>query len=446
VALLNGADAASLATSATTEPVTPASAQANPLPYTYKKQSAKPVKGDKRILVQCDDVETLIFGSRFDPDKTHGRRRNRAKRTLSGDGAENDVSYGNVVPAGEDRGGDITDATDGTDGTDGTASVPTTDDEEELDAYQGSGGVPLSLPDRSRVSPPSAATPVTTTTPSTTETPPPTNRTPAEMKAFEAKDFGAGKVRPSQLETELNFSAMGGERGWAEKLEETDEMREKRLAGETRARQREQVRCAARRLVAFGWQVAVQEEAEEEGNSKGKGGKKKNKKGKRGGDSEEEEESVGKAAGVSTWEKGEKTMQKKCEAIMAGVAVESSFAKGMCRIFKEDSPTHQANPCLRSIWYSMEGVQDRATGSYMSIVTYGQIRSATTTTARRLAPLPHSGNLLYKLMLLPDKGCTGIHTFRFQVLISGKAGHAASMTRYYTQRPKGTLESSHTLL
>ena len=215
--------------------------------------------------------------------------------------------------------------------------MPTTDDEEELDAYQGSGGVSLALPDRSRASPPTAAAPATASTPNDTEIRPSTNRTTAEMRAFEAKDFGAGKVRPSQLETELNFSAMGGERGWAEKLEETDEMREKRLAGETRARQREQVRCAARRLVAFGWQVAVQEEAEEEGPSKGKGGKKKNRKGKRGGDSEDEEEPVSKTAGVSTGEKGEKTMQKKCEAIMAGVAVESSFAKGTCRTIRGGS-------------------------------------------------------------------------------------------------------------
>lgn len=243
--------------------------------------------------MQVEDVEAMIFGSRFDPEKTHGRRKNKAKRTLGPDEVDDDdMDYGNVrhkentEPQPND--------------TDGTVSVPTTDDEAYMSENSVPGGVPLTLPDRSRRASEQGHA-----------------ARQDEVKEFAAKDFGAGKVRPNQLETELNFSAMGGERGWAEKLEETDEMREKRLAGERRAREREQVRCAARRLVAFGWTVPVEDDPDE---ASMKPTKKRNKKGKRGTDDEEEE--------VDKDTTGQKTLQKKCEAIMAGVAVEASYAKG----------------------------------------------------------------------------------------------------------------------
>lgn len=246
--------------------------------------------------MQVEDVETIIFGSRFDPTRTHGRSRNKPKRTLGADEGENeDMDYGNI----RQKENVEQQTTDNDSATDGTASGPTTDDEAYMSENSASGGVSLTLPDRSQ--------------------PADQGHTAKqdEVKDFAAKDFGAGKVRPSQLETELNFSAMGGERGWAEKLEETDEMREKRLAGERRAREREQVRCAARRLVAFGWTVPVDDDVDDVAP---KTTKKKNKKGKRGTDDDEEE--------VEKEEKGQKTLQKKCEAIMAGVAVEASYAKG----------------------------------------------------------------------------------------------------------------------
>jgi len=216
---------------------------------------------------------------------------------LGADEAEHeDLDYGNVrLKENVEQ-----QTTDNDSAIDGTASVPITDDEAYMSENSASGGVPLTLPDRSHPVPDRGHT-----------------AKQDEVKDFAAKDFGAGKVRPSQLETELNFSAMGGERGWAEKLEETDEMREKRLAGERRAREREQVRCAARRLVAFGWTVPVDDDAKD---TVAKTTKKKNKKGRRGADDEEEE--LGKE------EKAQKTLQKKCEAIMAGVAVEASYAKG----------------------------------------------------------------------------------------------------------------------
>ena len=38
----------------------------------------------------CEEVETIIFGSRHDPEKTHGRKKNKAKRTLGKDNDEDE--------------------------------------------------------------------------------------------------------------------------------------------------------------------------------------------------------------------------------------------------------------------------------------------------------------------------------------------------------------------
>ncbi|EEY23367.1 conserved hypothetical protein [Verticillium alfalfae VaMs.102] len=87
------------------------------------------------------------------------------------------------------------------------------------------------------------------------------------------------RVRPPQTRSQVNGS-VGGEKGKAERVEETEEMREKRNEGQKRAHERELVRCAARRGVVFGFAVDGQEE------------------------------------------------RRKCEAIMQGKVVEPSFAKG----------------------------------------------------------------------------------------------------------------------
>lgn len=87
------------------------------------------------------------------------------------------------------------------------------------------------------------------------------------------------RIRPPQSTSEVNGS-VGGEKGRAERIDETDEMLEKRRQGQKRARQREMVRCAARRAVVFG---LVAGEGEE---------------------------------------------RRKCEAVMNGKVVEPSFAKG----------------------------------------------------------------------------------------------------------------------
>ncbi|KAM0192771.1 hypothetical protein ACHAPI_008132 [Fusarium lateritium] len=87
------------------------------------------------------------------------------------------------------------------------------------------------------------------------------------------------RVRPPQSVSEVNGS-VGGEKGRAERIHETDAMLEKRRQGQKRAKEREMTKCAARRGVVFGFSVG---------------------------------------------EDGEKRL---CEAVMSGKVVEPSFAKG----------------------------------------------------------------------------------------------------------------------
>ncbi|KAK6615686.1 hypothetical protein H4I95_00838 [Botrytis cinerea] len=46
------------------------------------------VKGDHRIVVTCDEIEEIVFGSRFDPEKVYGRRKNRKSRAIGGSNAD----------------------------------------------------------------------------------------------------------------------------------------------------------------------------------------------------------------------------------------------------------------------------------------------------------------------------------------------------------------------
>jgi hypothetical protein len=91
------------------------------------------------------------------------------------------------------------------------------------------------------------------------------------------------RVRPPQDVSEVN-GGVGGEKGRAERVEENEEMLQKRIEGQQRAHEREMVRCAARRGVAFGLALGS--------------------------------------------ESGEQEERRKCEAVMQGKVVESSFAKG----------------------------------------------------------------------------------------------------------------------
>lgn len=125
------------------------------------------------------------------------------------------------------------------------------------------------------------------------------------------------RVRPPQSESEVNGS-IGGEKGWAEKIEESPEMLQKRREGQKRADERELVRCAARRLCAFGV-VDDGDVGSKDGKDKGGKGKRKGKaKGGGGGDDDGDDDDGG----------GGQEHRKKCEAVMSGQVVEASYAKG----------------------------------------------------------------------------------------------------------------------
>jgi hypothetical protein len=42
------------------------------------------IKGDRRLIITCDEIEEAVFGSRYDPSKVFGRRKNRATRAIGG--------------------------------------------------------------------------------------------------------------------------------------------------------------------------------------------------------------------------------------------------------------------------------------------------------------------------------------------------------------------------
>lgn len=85
------------------------------------------------------------------------------------------------------------------------------------------------------------------------------------------------RIRPPQSVSEVNGS-VGGEKGRAERIQETEAMLEKRKEGQKRAKEREMTKCAARRGIIFGFLVGEE--------------------------------------------------RRLCEAVMAGKVVEPSFAKG----------------------------------------------------------------------------------------------------------------------
>ncbi|KAL2419244.1 hypothetical protein ABEF95_003229 [Exophiala dermatitidis] len=196
---------------------------------------SKVTKGDRRILVACDEIEEVVFGSRHDPTKTFGRKKNRATRALGGGSDEEWKSV------------DMMESED-------TAS----DHAEEI--------------------------------------PPP----PSQPEA-------ATHVRPPQTESDVNFS-VGGERGWAERKQETPEELQKRIEGQKRAEEREMVRRAARRLIVFGHEVEGNVQHAEKSQPKTKGRSKK--------------QDPGNAATTTT------TNRRLAEAVMNGSVVEPSFAKG----------------------------------------------------------------------------------------------------------------------
>lgn len=193
----------------------------------------KKVKGDTRILVSCDEVERHLFGRDSSDEPASGTEAGHA---------------------------------DDTSGSRDPEEPP----------------------------PPPPPLQVTTTMPAshhsvssgTLEDPASHRDPPIDYDVLARLSVRSGtRIRPPQSVSEVNGS-VGGEKGRAERVEETDEMLEKRREGLRKARQREMVRCAARRGVVFGF-------------------------------------TVGKDKG----DEGQDT-RKKCEAVMLGKVVEPSFAKG----------------------------------------------------------------------------------------------------------------------
>lgn len=192
----------------------------------------------------CDEIEEVVYGSRFDPEKVYGRRKNRKKRWIGDPDAQwqsVDMEDSHHEQSGEES---QSEAQDEDDDEDDAGSIPSTD-----------GGV---------------------------------------------------RIRPPQDQSEVNFS-VGGERGKAEKIEESADDLEKRRHGAKRAEERETIRRAARRGIVFGFEVPKRESL---------GTKSKAKPKARGKDD------GGEDAQASS------TEIRKCEALMNGMVVEPSFAKG----------------------------------------------------------------------------------------------------------------------
>ncbi|QSZ29721.1 hypothetical protein DSL72_004238 [Monilinia vaccinii-corymbosi] len=190
------------------------------------------VKGDHRVVVTCHEIEEIVFGSRFDPAKIHGRRKNRRSRAIGG--SNTDTEWKTVdMESSEDSAGD---------------------------------DAPLELMDTK----------------------------------------SGPMIRPPQSASDVNFS-VGGERGRAERMEESASDLQKKIDGQKQAEEREMVRRAARRAVVFGFVVDQPPETFPSQSSKGS----KHKK------STIREEDVAK-----------EPIRRKCEALMQGSVVEPSFAKG----------------------------------------------------------------------------------------------------------------------
>lgn len=199
-------------------------------------------------------MEELVFGSRADPEKTFGRKKNRARR-----GVPDEDVWKSVDMEGSDTDpGSVSSAKGGSVG-DGGVAVAVGGDEGAV----GAGSAEDAGSDADEV----------------------------PLAAITSGVGGVSlRVRPPQSQSDVNGS-IGGEKGWAERIEETPEMLLKRREGQKKAEEREMVRCAARRAVVFGLQ--------RQGANDGGAGPKKDDGGKR-----------------------------LCEALMNGAVVEPSYAKG----------------------------------------------------------------------------------------------------------------------
>ncbi|KAK3317307.1 hypothetical protein B0T19DRAFT_289208 [Cercophora scortea] len=215
-----------------------------------KTTGKKKAKGDARILVTCDVVEAHVFGDRRheEPEKRFGRKKNRASRVIAEpeDAPETPSSKPYIqrtLPSRPPPLGDWNDndKDEGVSGLDLHAGLSKSDYETVVDG---------------------------------------------DLLARMSVRSGT-RVRPPQTVSEVNGS-VGGEKGWPERIQETEEMRAKRSEGQRKAHEKEMVRCAARRGVVFGFVLATP------------------------GIDDDQVDGT----------------RRKCEAVMQGKVVEPSFAKG----------------------------------------------------------------------------------------------------------------------
>lgn len=244
VALLNGAHPEDLASDADE-----VREQSRPK-QQHTAKGKKKVKGDPRIVVECSEVETLVFNHPKDPEKVHGRKKNRAARGV----IEKEEEWRSVDMVNDPEPPKPSQSAETTAEQDIGPSDASTIEEDHM-----AGGVPLDTVDE--------------------------------------YGYGGGKIRPPQGKSDVNGS-VGGEKGWAERIEETEDMQAKRREGQRRAEEKEMVKRAARRLCAFGVLVPQHDMTEEGTRKKG------------------------------TKEGGREAERRKCEAVMKGAAVEPSYAKG----------------------------------------------------------------------------------------------------------------------
>lgn len=277
--------------------------------HNHKRHKSKSVKGDNRILVLCDEVEEIVFGPKADPAKVYGRKKNRASRVIhaqEGDGsgernstvAERGPSYGTTKYQTDS--GDSAIELDDEDFDEGEYSG---DDESQLHAHLRRKSVSGNNNNNAA-----------------------NQGTGLDGHTAAALSVRSGtRVRPAQIDSEVNGS-VGGEKGWAERSEESEEMTQRRIEGQQRAQRKETVRCAARRLVVFGPKTDQDQaagNADDGGNDEGKPNmSKKKKKGGKNSSKSMARDDMEAAAG-----RGHQA-GRKCEAVMQGKVVEPSYAKG----------------------------------------------------------------------------------------------------------------------
>jgi hypothetical protein len=258
-ALLNGASPESLKENAGAEPTKNTTEQDNAHDDAkggkgekkHKKKPSKTIKGDHRIIIECSTVEEIVFQREKDPEKVYGRRKNRKARFVvekPEDWKSVDMVDQPALPTTDAASASTTQQPPPPDLTSDEDTVSDSDNEAE-------GGVVLEATQN------------------------PSADTQGALPDTVEYGYGGGKVRPPQAQNDVNGS-VGGEKGWAERIEETDEMKLKRREGQRKADEREMVRKAARRGCAFGFTVPDEKE------------------------------------------------KRKCEAVMKGVVVEASYAKG----------------------------------------------------------------------------------------------------------------------